>query len=429
MTIIFCADALQPQNPDRAYNAEVEAARSAGLPCEIISFERLTRDDDAEFAARRVRARQTPDLAIYRGWMLTPDQYRALYDALKARNLLLINTPDAYRHCHYLPESYAQIEADTPRSVWLPLPDCLDFGRVHEALQTFGDAPLIVKDYVKSRKHEWHQACFVPDASDQASVRRVVAKFVELQGDDLNGGLVFRQYVELKNVGAHSQSGMPLSREFRLFFLNGRLLHRSNYWAQNDDGNEELPLELFQDIASGVASRFFTMDVAQQTDGEWIVVELGDGQVAGLPDESEVSAFYRALAAMPKFELYAGEELMGWSALEIADPPMGVAAGVFYPHENYARIRDVVRAGFGDATSDQSEAEQRAAWERAVALNLTVRSKNGPAFEPIGGVTVQDYADELKDESARELTLYGLPHETFKLHFARLTGGYYRDAT
>ena len=427
MTIIFCADPLQPYLPDRAYDAEVEAAKSAGLEFEIINFERLTRDENAELATRRVAHHETPQLAIYRGWMLRPEHYQALYDALQKRNLLLINSPDAYRHCHYLPEFYQAIESLTPRSIWLPLPDCLDEENVGDAIKVFGDKPLIVKDYVKSRKHEWAEACFIPDASNQAAVKRVVERLVELQGDDLNGGLVFREYVALKTIGSHAQSGMPLAREFRLFFLNGRLLYRSNYWTQGDYAGEDPPLELFQDIAFKASSRFFTMDVAQKTDGSWIIVELGDGQVAGLPDENAAPEFYQSLAAMPKFMLYAGAELMGWSALEVADPPMGCAAGVFYPNENYAKIRDIVRAGFGDVNSDASEAVKRAAWEKAVALNLTVRPEGGPAFEPVGGVTVQDFATELEDETARELNVLGLPHEVFERYFREVYEGYYRQ--
>jgi hypothetical protein len=37
------------------------------------------------------------------------------------------------------------------------------------------------------------------------------------------------------------------------------------------------------------------MDVARRTDGRWIVVELGDGQVAGLPDDADPGRFYGAL--------------------------------------------------------------------------------------------------------------------------------------
>jgi hypothetical protein len=45
-----------------------------------------------------------------------------------------------------------------------------------------------------------------------------------------------------------------------------------------------------------VQSRFFTMDVARRLDGAWMIIELGDGQVAGLPEQADAGAFYRALA-------------------------------------------------------------------------------------------------------------------------------------
>ncbi|MET9532494.1 hypothetical protein ABZY02_18320 [Streptomyces sp. NPDC006649] len=36
--------------------------------------------------------------------------------------------------------------------------------------------PGIVKDYVKSRKHEGEQACFIPDLADPAGLSRVVRR-------------------------------------------------------------------------------------------------------------------------------------------------------------------------------------------------------------------------------------------------------------
>ena len=69
---------------------------------------------------------------------------------------------------------------------------------VMELLEPFGDAPIIVKDYVKSQKHHWSEACFIPAASDADAVRRVASRFIELQGTSLTGGLVFRAYEDLK---------------------------------------------------------------------------------------------------------------------------------------------------------------------------------------------------------------------------------------
>jgi hypothetical protein len=37
------------------------------------------------------------------------------------------------------------------------------------------------------------------------------------------------------------------------------------------------------------------MDIAQQETGGWIIVELGDGQVAGLAEHVNVDAFYQKL--------------------------------------------------------------------------------------------------------------------------------------
>ncbi len=419
MTIIFCADQLQLNAPDRAYDAEVEAAQAAGLNYEIVNFERLTRDENAELATRRVRSRETPELAIYRGWMLRPQHYAALYDALQARNLLLINASDAYQHCHFLPESYEEIKEHTPRSIWLPLSDCLDSAKISAALQTFGDKPVIVKDYVNSRKHEWDEACFILDASDGVAASRVVTRFLELQGNDLSGGLVFREFVALKTIGAHAQSAMPLAREFRLFFLNGRLLHQSNYWTQGDYRGDAPPLAMFRKIAQNVRSRFFTMDVAQRTNGDWVIVELGDGQVAGLPDKSEAPEFYRQLAAMPKFYLYSNGEPMGWSSLETADPPMGCVTGVFYPNQNYARIREIIFRGQRELGLDATEASRKAKWEELSVLNLTVRAEDGAEFQPLGGISVEDYADELEDKTARELNVFGLSSEIFQRYFGK----------
>ena len=87
-------------------------------------------------------------------------------------------------------------------------------------LRPFGSAAVVVKDFVKSRKHEWAEACFIPSASDRAAVERVVRRFLELQGDDLSEGLVFREFADFEPLGRHPKSGMPLTKEFRLFFLD-----------------------------------------------------------------------------------------------------------------------------------------------------------------------------------------------------------------
>lgn len=157
----------------------------------------------------------------------------------------------------------------------------------------------MIKDWVKSRKHEWDEACFIPSASDMASVERVARRFMELQGDDLVGGLVFRVFETFEPLGAHQRSGMPLTKEFRLFYLDGRLLFASRYWEAVEYGDGAPPVEMFAEVAARLRSRFFTVDVARRTDGVWRIIEIGDGQVSGLTEEASHDAFYRALHDAP----------------------------------------------------------------------------------------------------------------------------------
>lgn len=296
MRVIFCSDPLRPRQVDPAYLGEHAAVQARGCATSLISYEALVDEGDAERAVRRVESGGDGEPGVYRGWMLRPEAYGRLYQALEERDVMLINTPDAYRHCHYLPVSFAAIADLTPRTIWLAANDGVSMDAVMDAASVFGDRPIIVKDYVKSRKHEWEEACYIPSAADRAAVERVVRRFLELQGVDLNEGLVFREFVAFEPLTTHSKSGMPLTREFRLFFLDGEPLAAVEYWEEGDYAGERPPVELFIEAARRVRSRFFTMDVAKRVDGGWMIVELGDGQVAGLPEHVDVGAFYQTLA-------------------------------------------------------------------------------------------------------------------------------------
>lgn len=300
MRFIFCSDYWNPLAPDAAYEAEVNAVQKLGLSYSLINFEALVERQDAARAVRKVEPAASKEVAIYRGWMLKPQVYEQLYQALAERGLLLINTTSAYKHCHYLPESYPVLEGFTPATTWLRASSGVSMDEVMKALQPFGDRPVIVKDSVKSRKHEWHEACYIQSAADKIVVERVVRRFLQLQGKDLNQGLVFREFVEFEPLATHSKSGMPLTKEYRLFVLDGQIILSSPYWEEGEYSLEtdSPPLQQFRDIAQRMQSRFFTLDVALKKDGTWSIIELGDAQVAGLPEKIDVDAFYRALAML-----------------------------------------------------------------------------------------------------------------------------------
>jgi hypothetical protein len=79
----------------------------------------------------------------------------------------------------------------------------------------------------------------------------------------------------------------------RRFYLDGNVLLTAEYWEEGEYDTEPPPEHLFQEIAGNVRSRFFTMDIACDINGTWLIVELGDAQVAGLPEAINPSDFYR----------------------------------------------------------------------------------------------------------------------------------------
>lgn len=297
MKVIFCADPLDSKKVDMDYESEYRAAKELGFEVELMNFEDLVDMDNPELAVKKIKPSGELECAVYRGWMLKPDRYGELYNALKSRNIELINSPDNYKFCHYLPDSYDVIRNYTPNTIWFKrdqLSKSLD--EVCEILiKTFGKTPVMIKDYVKSRKHEWEEACFIPDASDSIKVKRVVNRFLELQGDDLNEGIVFRQFLKLEFLTLHSKSKMPLTKEFRIFFLDGEPLQEFYYWDEGDYDELKLDLTLFVEVAKKINSRFFTMDIAKVENGGWVIIELGDGQVSGLPDNADLHEFYNRL--------------------------------------------------------------------------------------------------------------------------------------
>lgn len=291
MRIIYCDSVADNRVIEPDFEEEKNSALKSGFNFSLISYEELT-NGDITTALKLIKEPEQKELGIYRGWMITPDQYKNLYEGLLKKNIQLINTPTEYQHCHYLPDSYHKIETKTPKSNWTT---DLDKDTILRLASQFGDSPIIVKDFVKSEKHNWEEACFISRASDSGRVHSVVKKFIELRGDSLNKGLVFRKFEELEFLAEHSKSRMPLTKEFRIFFAYKKIVKVFNYWDEGEYGETKPELDSFIDIAQNIDSNFFTMDVAKRKNGGWIIMELGDGQVAGLPDNANKNEFYSKL--------------------------------------------------------------------------------------------------------------------------------------
>ncbi|MDQ7027025.1 MAG: ATP-grasp domain-containing protein [Anaerolineae bacterium] len=298
MKIIFCSDPTSPDNPDSIYIDEVAAATRAGIQFLLLDYEALADRNNAARAVRDIPVHQTLETAVYRGWHLSTRQYAALYDALRSRGIQLINNVQQFKNTQHLPQSYPIIKEKTPRSVWMETDGKVAYEAIMQVLIPFYGQPLILRDYAQTEKHYWNQACYISSASDSAAVRNTVGNFLKLRGKKLEGGLVFREFVDFEMLTDSSPSvGMPLIKEYRIFYMNNLPVTTVHYWNSKDyEATNEPDPDLFRAIARQVRSRFFTMDVAQSTDGEWLIIDLGDAQIANLPVMADLDAVYHALA-------------------------------------------------------------------------------------------------------------------------------------
>lgn len=294
MEIIFCDNGFSRKEVDYLFQEEFETAKRNGLKCHLISFEDLKRND-LKSSLKSIVQNEKLTKVLYRGWMLKPFEYEEFYKELMTKGYRLINSTKQYRFCHHLPENYNTIQDYTAKSEFLDKSLLNDKEFYHEKLKVFDGQPVIIKDFVKSQKHYWEEACFIPNSNDFHKADSVLDRFLELQGDDLNEGIAIRKFIELEPLTEHSKSKMPLTKEFRLFILNGQIIQSMNYWDEGDYKGVIADTDFLEDIIPNIDSAFFTIDIAKKIDSKWTIIEIGDGQVSGLPDNADINNFYKSI--------------------------------------------------------------------------------------------------------------------------------------
>ena len=112
---------------------------------------------------------------------------------------------------------------------------------------------------------------------------------------------------------------------------------------------------------------------------------------------------------MELFRIYSGSKLVGWSALEDGDPPMGVVSGEFKPADGYPAIQAECQSSCGDQSS----------------LGLSVRTAVGVTI-PCAGINISDYSQELAD-GCMEVSILGIPYPLYETLFPNLVQMYTRQ--
>jgi len=288
MKILFPNHPLKPRLPDPGYQTEFEAARDAGFGCEVYSLEELRAGDATGATKYCSMASQTDEPIIYRGWMMNEALYTALFDSLVTKGYRPVTTPTQYAQAHYLPNAYKFLQGKTPESVWVEGKDVTGAWAKYEQL---GRPAAIVKDFVKSAKHRWNEACFIPAGTARGRFDEILAAFLQARGNLFEKGIVLRRFHELVKLEQDIR-GQPVHEEYRLFLWQGSVLAATP--AVRGNGPFDL-LGEWEAIARQFENRFISMDIARQQDDSWLIIEVGDGGVTGLPSSIEPEVFYRAL--------------------------------------------------------------------------------------------------------------------------------------
>ena len=248
----------------------------------VILFRHLPNEDHKELTAIErsdiylIESRMDvrPDMLVIGRYSVLPFYGEQERD-IKQAGAQLINNHYQHNYIAHLMSWYGDLEGLTPRS-WMSL-------------------------------EEWDTHMFAKD-------RRAAAEIcVELQNDSLIGSqdIIIREYVPLKTYMT-AIHGLPITKEFRFFVAYGQILSGGYYWSSHVEdlkqdiliGAEamgvpspfEVPREFLQKVIYRIGGKanFLAIDVAQTAAGDWIVVELNDGQMSGL-SENDPEILYKNL--------------------------------------------------------------------------------------------------------------------------------------
>lgn len=175
---------------------------------------------------------------------------------------------------------------------------------------TFKDLPddmaFVLKGQTNSKKFLWDTHMF---AANKQEVGKVMARLLD---DSLIGQqtIYAREYVPLVNygVGLH---GLPITKEFRFFILYGQVVSGAFYWSSHIEevtaaagsipSADEVPGGFLDEVLNRIGNYvpFFVVDIAQTQSGDWLVIDVNDGQMSGL-SETDPEEFYKDMRRILK---------------------------------------------------------------------------------------------------------------------------------
>ena len=298
MILLAEAPELLPPSSSRDDIARsLSAARIAGAQIYTIPPD-FSECETAENALWHLPHQSAPTPAVWLGYIPDWTRYEAIYAAALAKNIVLLNAPAQHRRAQEFDLAYPFIEDLTPRSLTLHRPAGCAL-----AARELG-FPIFLKGAVQSRKARGWKACV---ASDPSELETLAAALWSLENRS-RGRVIARELVRLRHTRTHGD--FPMGREFRVFVLSGAVVSCGYYWPGADPDASLSPTEktAVYDLAREASRRlevpYLAVDIGQLESGNWIVIEVGDAQFAGLSENEPLALWSRlvsdAIIALPK---------------------------------------------------------------------------------------------------------------------------------
>lgn len=227
---------------------------------------------------------------IYRGWMLTETEYKALEKALKIRGFNLVTDSEQYLKAHEINGWIEALSDHTPATVVLPMNITKD--ALLESTKTLPqDDGLFIKGVSKSNSG-------LTKVEPDEDLSEALKRFRDLEYLNDSDQAVIRSFVPLNKQLA----------ELRAWFVNGsfvKIMVHPNFTDESLHNPLESPdlLSALEDKLKAVSEcvqdlelDFCTVDFAFTESGSVLVIELGDGQVSGVTGAgSDLDDFYHLL--------------------------------------------------------------------------------------------------------------------------------------
>lgn len=275
--IVFPSSIFNIAKVDEDLRQEYNAVLSTGLfDVALFGYDKWFNEDKLVIK----NAPKEERFAIYRGWMMKPEQYDRFYNALMENNIMLVTKPEHYRLMHLFPNVYEAVKEDTAKMKRYPLHKQIDVEQLKKSFQKF-----MVKDYVKSVKGTLFPQFFDQEIN-QEDFDQWMEVFYQYRGKLLTGGICIKEFLNLKYYGVHTN-------EYRVFYIN----HEAATVSRNSgQGNytPQPPQDLIKKYKN-LDSPYYTIDFAELDNGAWKIIEAGDGEVSGLSENQNYEQYFRTL--------------------------------------------------------------------------------------------------------------------------------------